>query len=63
MEEMTYGGETRAHRTEPRRQAVRPEGQPFKDLEEVGRSLDQDQKRQAKHDAKPGQGDRGDRKK
>ena len=27
-----------------------------------GKSLSQDRKRQAKHEAKPGQGDRGDRK-
>ncbi|MEQ1954938.1 hypothetical protein [Mesorhizobium sp. CN2-181] len=35
----------------------------FKEVEDVGRSLGQDQKRQAKSDTKPGQGDRGDRKK
>lgn len=35
----------------------------FKEVEDVGRSLAQDQKRQAKNDAKPGQGDRGDRRK
>ncbi|MDQ2633651.1 MAG: hypothetical protein M3Y78_07910 [Pseudomonadota bacterium] len=35
----------------------------FKEVEDVGRSHAQDQQRQAKHDAKPGQGDRGDRKK
>jgi hypothetical protein len=35
----------------------------FKEVEDVGRSLAQDQKRKAKNDAKPGQGDRGDRKK
>ncbi|MBX3576247.1 MAG: hypothetical protein KF723_03490 [Rhizobiaceae bacterium] len=35
----------------------------FKEVEDVGRSLAQDQKRQAKSDTKPGQGDRGDRKK
>ena len=29
---------------------------------DVGKSLSQDRKRQAKHEAKPGQGDRGDRK-
>ena len=28
----------------------------------LGKSLSQDRKRQAKHEAKPGQGDRGDRK-
>ncbi len=35
----------------------------FKEVEDVGRSLAQDQRRQAKNDAKPGQGNRGDRKK
>jgi len=34
----------------------------FKEVEDVGRSLAQDQKRRAKNDTKPGQGDRGDRK-
>lgn len=34
----------------------------FKEVEDVGRSLSQDRKRHAKADAKPGQGDRGDRK-
>ena len=37
------------------------EGQ-FKESDDVGKSLSQDQKRQAKNVAKPGQGDRGDRK-
>ena len=37
------------------------EGQ-FKESDDVGKSLAQDQKRQAKTVAKPGQGDRGDRK-
>lgn len=35
----------------------------FREVEDVGRSLAQDQKRQVKNDTKPGQGDRGDRKK
>lgn len=35
----------------------------FKEVEDVGRSLAQDQKQKAKNDTKPGQGDRGDRKK
>jgi hypothetical protein len=34
----------------------------FKEVESVGRSLQQDRARKAKHTAKPGQGDRGDRK-
>ena len=37
------------------------EGQ-FKESDDVGKSSSQDQKRQAKTVAKPGQGDRGDRK-
>jgi hypothetical protein len=35
----------------------------FKEVDDVGRSLSADQKRKAKTTAKPGQGDRGDRKK
>ena len=35
----------------------------FKEVEDVGKSLAQDQKRKAKNDAQPGQGDRGDRRK
>jgi hypothetical protein len=35
----------------------------FDEVVDVGRSLAQDQKRKAKTEAKPGQGDRGDRKK
>jgi len=34
----------------------------FKEVEDVGRSLTQDRKRHAKNEAKPGYGDRGDRK-
>ena len=34
----------------------------FKESDDVGRSLAQDQRREARHDTKPGQGDRGDRK-
>lgn len=37
------------------------EGQ-FKEVVDVGRSLSQDRRREAKHEAKPGQGDRGDHK-
>ncbi len=33
----------------------------FKDVVDVGKSLAQDQRRDAKNEAKPGQGDRGDR--
>ncbi|MDF2813635.1 MAG: hypothetical protein K0S56_4666 [Microvirga sp.] len=33
----------------------------FKESVDVGRSLSQDRKREAKHPAKSGQGDRGDR--
>jgi hypothetical protein len=35
----------------------------FKEVDDVGRSLTADRKRKAKTTAKPGQGDRGDRKK
>ncbi|HET6898034.1 MAG TPA: hypothetical protein VFK70_06795 [Vicinamibacteria bacterium] len=35
----------------------------FKEVDDVGRSLSADRKRKAKTAAKPGQGDRGDRKK
>lgn len=34
----------------------------FKESDDVGRSLSQDQKRQSKNEVEPGQGDRGDRK-
>lgn len=34
----------------------------FKESDDVGRSLSQDQKRQAENESEPGQGDRGDRK-
>ena len=35
----------------------------FKEVDDVGRSVSADRKRKAKTTAKPGQGDRGDRKK
>ena len=35
----------------------------FKEVDDVGRSLSADRKRKAKTASKPGQGDRGDRKK
>jgi hypothetical protein len=42
---------------------VRRDGQgQFKEIDDVGRSLSADRKRKAKTVAKPGQGDRGDRK-
>ena len=34
----------------------------FKEVDDVGRSLSQDVRRAAKTESKPGQGDRGDRK-
>jgi hypothetical protein len=34
----------------------------FKESDDVGRSLSQDQKRDARTESEPGQGDRGDRK-
>ena len=33
----------------------------FKESDDVGRSLSQDRRQRAKHASKPGQGDRGDR--
>lgn len=45
-----------------KRYVRRDEKGQFKDVVDVGRSLAQDQKRHAKTEAKPGQGDRGDRK-
>lgn len=38
------------------------EGELTEDQSDVGRSLAQDQKRDAKKESKPGQGERGDRK-
>jgi hypothetical protein len=38
------------------------EGKFTEDQTDVGRSLTQDRKREAKHESKKGQGDRGDRK-
>jgi hypothetical protein len=35
----------------------------FSEVEDAGRSMAQDRKRQAKNTSKPGHGDRGDRKK
>jgi hypothetical protein len=43
------------------RYARRDEQGRFTEEEDVGRSAAQDQKRDAKHEAKRGQGDRGDR--
>jgi len=34
----------------------------FSETDDLGQSLAQDQKHEAEHEAKPGQGDRGDRK-
>jgi hypothetical protein len=45
-----------------KRYARRDENGRFTEMDDVGRSLSQDRKRQAKTVAKPGQGDRGDRK-
>jgi hypothetical protein len=44
-----------------KRYARRDEQGRFTEMDDVGRSLSQDQKRQAKTKSKPGQGDRGDR--
>lgn len=46
-----------------KRYVRRDEEGKFKESDDVGRSLSQDQKRHAKTESKPGQGDRGDRKK
>ena len=45
-----------------KRYVRRDENGRFAESDDVGRSLSQDRKRSAKNDAKPGQGDRGDRK-
>jgi hypothetical protein len=44
-----------------KRYARRDEGGRFTEQDDVGRSLSADRRRQAKHEAKPGEGDRGDR--
>lgn len=44
-----------------KRYARRDDEGRFTEMDDVGRSLAQDQKRQAKHEAPKGQGDRGDR--
>ena len=44
-----------------KRYVRRDENGQFKESVDVGRSLSQDQKREAKHSAKSGHGDRGDR--
>jgi hypothetical protein len=40
----------------------RDENGQFKESDDVGRSLSQDQRQHAKTESKPGQGDKGDRK-
>lgn len=45
-----------------KRYARRDDHGRFTEMDDVGRSLAQDRKQHAKHEAKPGQGDRGDRK-
>ena len=45
-----------------KRYVRRDEKGQFKESDDQGRSLSQDVKRQAKTEVKPGQGDRGDRK-
>lgn len=45
-----------------KRYVRRDEAGRFTESDDVGRSLSQDRKRTAKNDAKPGHGDRGDRK-
>lgn len=45
-----------------KRYVRRDEQGQFEESDDVGRSLAQDQRRDAAHDSKKGQGDRGDRK-
>jgi hypothetical protein len=45
-----------------KRYTRRDENGRFTEMVDVGKSLSQDRKRQAKTESKPGQGDRGDRK-
>lgn len=45
-----------------KRYVRRDEKGQFKESDDVGRSLAQDVRKKAQHAAKPGQGDRGDRK-
>jgi len=45
-----------------KRYVRRDEEGKFKESDDVGRSLSQDQKRDAKTESEPGQGDKGDRK-
>ncbi len=45
-----------------KRYARRDENGRFVEMDDVGKSLSQDRRRQAKTEVKPGQGDRGDRK-
>jgi hypothetical protein len=44
-----------------KRYARRDERGRFKEMDDVGRSLGQDQQRDAQHETRKGQGDRGDR--
>jgi hypothetical protein len=50
------------HTGRDKRYVRRDEEGQFKESDDVGRSLSQDRKRKAKKSAKPGQGDKGDRK-
>ncbi|MDQ0301691.1 hypothetical protein [Ancylobacter polymorphus] len=45
-----------------KRYVRRDEAGRFKESVDVGRSLSQDRRKQAEHEAKPGEGNRGDRK-
>jgi hypothetical protein len=67
--ETLYNGGTMAEKREliepnpgDKRFVRRDEEGKFKESVDVGRSLSQDRKRDAKTEAKPGQGDKGDRK-
>jgi hypothetical protein len=46
-----------------KRYVRRDEDGQFKESDDVGRSLSQDRKKKSKRSVKPGQGDKGDRKK
>jgi hypothetical protein len=47
--------------TRDKRYVRRDEHGRFREVEDVGRSLTQDRRRDAEHDTRKGQGDRGDR--
>ena len=56
------GKRTRINNGKSKQYVRRSKSGKFTEVESVGRSSAQDQKRKAKSTAKPGQGDKGDRK-